>query len=75
MYSVDVNFRMNCKMRPEPRPDLPLYNGLGVQMPTEMYHDWLCQYITEEDVRFLDVFEVPVLIHISRSRAVYPLLL
>ncbi|KAF8890594.1 hypothetical protein CPB85DRAFT_1257906 [Mucidula mucida] len=50
MYSVDTNFRMNCKMRPEPRPDLPLYDGLGVQMPTEMYHDWLCQYITEEDV-------------------------
>ncbi|KAF8878399.1 hypothetical protein CPB85DRAFT_1443381 [Mucidula mucida] len=50
MYSVDANFRMNCKMRPEPRPDLPLYDGLGVQMPTEMYHDWLRQYITKEDV-------------------------
>ncbi|KAF9002597.1 hypothetical protein BDZ89DRAFT_1146428 [Hymenopellis radicata] len=50
MYSVDANFRMNCKMRPEPRPDLPLYDGLGVQMPTEMYHAWLRQYISEEDV-------------------------
>ncbi|KAF9018836.1 hypothetical protein BDZ89DRAFT_1139729 [Hymenopellis radicata] len=50
MFSVDANFRMNCKMRPEPRPDLPLYDGLGVQMPTEMYHAWLLQYITEEDI-------------------------
>lgn len=39
------------KMRVEANPDPPLYDGLGVQMPVEMYNDWLRAYITEEEVR------------------------
>ncbi|KAF9004178.1 hypothetical protein BDZ89DRAFT_1049589 [Hymenopellis radicata] len=44
------NFRMRCKMRSSPYVDLPLYDGLGVQMPTELYHEWLRKYITEEEI-------------------------
>ncbi|KAF9001427.1 hypothetical protein BDZ89DRAFT_968328, partial [Hymenopellis radicata] len=50
VVSVDANFRMKCKMRASPYVDLPLYDGLGVQMPTGLYHEWLRQYITEEEV-------------------------
>ncbi|KAF9001842.1 hypothetical protein BDZ89DRAFT_968153, partial [Hymenopellis radicata] len=50
IVSQDANFRMRCKMRPSPYVDLPLYDGLGVQMPTELYHEWLRKYVTEEEV-------------------------
>ncbi|KAF9004860.1 hypothetical protein BDZ89DRAFT_1049367 [Hymenopellis radicata] len=50
IVSQDANFRMRCKMRSSPYVDLPLYNGLGVQMPTELYHKWLRKYITEEEI-------------------------
>ncbi|KAF9023545.1 hypothetical protein BDZ89DRAFT_955582, partial [Hymenopellis radicata] len=50
IVSQDANFRMRCKMRSSPYVDLPLYDGLGVQMPTELYHEWLRKYITEEEI-------------------------
>lgn len=43
---------MKNKLRHMARPDPPLYSGLGVQVPQEMYHEWLRSYVTEEEVGF-----------------------
>ncbi|KAF9012929.1 hypothetical protein BDZ89DRAFT_1142715 [Hymenopellis radicata] len=50
IVSNDANFQMKCKMWSSPYVDHPLYSGLSVQMPEEQYHEWLRQYITEEEV-------------------------
>ncbi|KIY60882.1 hypothetical protein CYLTODRAFT_316177, partial [Cylindrobasidium torrendii FP15055 ss-10] len=50
ILACDANFRQTCKYRPTTIPDPPLYDGLGVQMPWDFYHDWLRTYITEVEV-------------------------
>ncbi|KAF8994209.1 hypothetical protein BDZ89DRAFT_1150195 [Hymenopellis radicata] len=50
IVSADANFRMSNKLKPMAHPDPPLFDGLGVQMPVEMYTQWLRTYITEEEV-------------------------
>ncbi|KAF9006888.1 hypothetical protein BDZ89DRAFT_1144615 [Hymenopellis radicata] len=50
IVSMDANFRMSSKLKVEAQPDLPLYDGLGVQMPMEQYAEWLRSYVTEEEV-------------------------
>ncbi|KAF9012294.1 hypothetical protein BDZ89DRAFT_1142896 [Hymenopellis radicata] len=50
IVSADANFRMKEKMKPEPRVDWPLYDGLGVQPNRNAYLDWLATYVTEEEV-------------------------
>ncbi|KAF9035672.1 hypothetical protein BDZ89DRAFT_946871 [Hymenopellis radicata] len=50
IVSNDANFRFLEKMRVMAHPDPPLYSGLGVQVPVELYHEWLKTHITEEEV-------------------------
>lgn len=65
---------MVCRMRQSSRMDPPLYPGLGVQMPDELYHNWLRKYITEEDVsRFTFYWSHRLLIAVAfRFRAASP---
>ena len=49
--SIDANFRQVLKYRPTSNTDTPLFGGLGVQPPWDVYHAWLRRYVTEEEVR------------------------
>lgn len=50
ILAVDANFRQANKLRNSSVVDMPLYSGLGVQMPDEFYMEWMRTYVTEEEV-------------------------
>lgn len=54
ILSIDANFRLKNRKREESRNHPPLYSGLGLHPPVDMYLNFLRTYASEEDVRLPD---------------------